>query len=219
MAQFLTTEHFTLQGARSAVVSESAGRAAAYLTTLSAAMIALGFVVQAAGRGEAFLWFAVVLFPVLILIGVFTLVRLTHLSATDVLYTQAINRIRHYYLDAAPEAARYLSLPASDDSESIARARGMYQGFGWRILPSDPSQVAVINSFVVGVFGALLAATVLKLQLPLAIGIGGLTVLVAWIGHILLGKSIIDRTRSQTEYRFPASTEPSKLSGDRVKRD
>ncbi len=106
MAQFLTTEHFTLQGARSAVVSEAAGRAAAYLMTLSAAMIALGFVVQAAGRGEAFLWFAVVLFPVLILIGVFTLVRLTQLSATDVLYTQAINRIRHYYLDAAPQAAR-----------------------------------------------------------------------------------------------------------------
>lgn len=40
----LTTEHFTLQGARSQTASESASRASLYILSVSSVLVALGFV-------------------------------------------------------------------------------------------------------------------------------------------------------------------------------
>jgi hypothetical protein len=42
----LTTEHFTLQGARANTVSESTARAALYVGSLSASLVALGLLGQ-----------------------------------------------------------------------------------------------------------------------------------------------------------------------------
>ena len=42
----LTTEHFTLQGARSQTVSESASRATLYVMAVSSALVGLGFIGQ-----------------------------------------------------------------------------------------------------------------------------------------------------------------------------
>ena len=54
----LTTEHFTLQGARSSTVSESSARSALYLGSLSASLVALGFVAQISATGDTFRVFA-----------------------------------------------------------------------------------------------------------------------------------------------------------------
>jgi hypothetical protein len=40
----LTTEHFTLQGARSQTVGESAARSSMYMFSVSSTLVALGFV-------------------------------------------------------------------------------------------------------------------------------------------------------------------------------
>ena len=40
----LTTEHFTLQGARSQTASESASRASLYILSVSSALVAMGFI-------------------------------------------------------------------------------------------------------------------------------------------------------------------------------
>jgi hypothetical protein len=42
----LTTEHFTLQGARSQTISETSARASVYMLSVSSALVALGFVSQ-----------------------------------------------------------------------------------------------------------------------------------------------------------------------------
>jgi hypothetical protein len=44
---FVTTEHFTLQGARSSTISESTGRASVFLGAVSGGLIALGLVATA----------------------------------------------------------------------------------------------------------------------------------------------------------------------------
>ena len=44
----LSTERFLLQSARSAIVGEMTGRAAIYMGALSSALIAFGFLAQAA---------------------------------------------------------------------------------------------------------------------------------------------------------------------------
>ena len=52
--QILTTEHFTLQGARANTVSETNGRIAIFLGMVSSTLIALAFVGQIASLGLAF---------------------------------------------------------------------------------------------------------------------------------------------------------------------
>jgi arginine utilization protein RocB len=50
----LTPEHFTLQGARSQTVSESASRASLYLFSVSSTLVALGFIGQISTVGDTF---------------------------------------------------------------------------------------------------------------------------------------------------------------------
>jgi hypothetical protein len=51
----LSTEHFVLQGARSANVGEMTGRAMVHMGAVSSALIAFGFLAQVAGRVEPFI--------------------------------------------------------------------------------------------------------------------------------------------------------------------
>ena len=71
----LTTEHFTLQGARSQTASESASRASLYILSVSSALVALGFIGQASQVGTTFDVFALTVLPTLDVLGVFTFVR------------------------------------------------------------------------------------------------------------------------------------------------
>ncbi|TML48619.1 MAG: hypothetical protein E6G20_04695 [Actinobacteria bacterium] len=50
----LTTEHFTLQGVKASTISESSARSALYLGSLSALLVALGFVAQVSATGDTF---------------------------------------------------------------------------------------------------------------------------------------------------------------------
>jgi hypothetical protein len=95
----LTTEHFTLQGARSQTVSESASRASLYLFSVSSTLVALGFIGQISEVGDTFKVFALTVLPTLYLLGLFTFVRLVQSVAEDFQYGRAINRIRHHYLE------------------------------------------------------------------------------------------------------------------------
>ena len=50
----ITTEHFALQGSRSATISESTGRASMFLSAVSGGLVALGLIATAARLGSAF---------------------------------------------------------------------------------------------------------------------------------------------------------------------
>jgi hypothetical protein len=65
----LTTQHFTLQGARGSTISESSARAALYIGALSSGPVALGFFGQGAEHGTAFTVFALVVLPMLYMLG------------------------------------------------------------------------------------------------------------------------------------------------------
>ena len=60
--QFMTTEHFTLQTARSATIAEANGRCALFMGSVSSAVVALAFIGQASGLSEGFFLFGLVLF-------------------------------------------------------------------------------------------------------------------------------------------------------------
>jgi hypothetical protein len=61
----LTTEHFTLQGARSQTISESSARASLYIIAVSSALVALGFIGQLSNVGDVFNVFALTVLPTL----------------------------------------------------------------------------------------------------------------------------------------------------------
>src|SRR3990172_1028068 len=120
---FLTTEHFTLQSARGIINGEIVSRVNIYFTTLSSILIAAAFLAQIPQMSQLFGLFAAIAFPVAVLLGLFTLARLMVLGRVDTIYIRAINRVRQFYVQAAPEAQRYLLFPPYDDDRSV-RAYG-----------------------------------------------------------------------------------------------
>src|ERR687896_2297045 len=66
----LTTEHFTLQGARSQTMSESSARASIYVLSVSSALVAMGFIGQTAE--DVFDVFALTVLPTVYLLGAVT---------------------------------------------------------------------------------------------------------------------------------------------------
>ena len=85
---FVTTEHFTLQGARSSTISESAGRASVFLGAVSGGLIALGLVATAAKTGVAFYMFGLILLPTLAFVGLATFHRVLQSGIEDLAYAR-----------------------------------------------------------------------------------------------------------------------------------
>jgi hypothetical protein len=157
--QFMTTEHFTLQTARAVANAEISARLQLYMTTLSSAIIALALVAQISEElGRAFVAFALVLLPVVYFLGLSTLSRVLQASAEWRIYGQGMNRIRHWYLEVAPEMAPYFVMPATDDPWASLAAVGIRGGTLWGgIVTTAPWIIVVVNSVLAGVVSGLAA--------------------------------------------------------------
>jgi hypothetical protein len=148
-ATFVTTEHFALQGARAATISETNGRAGIFLSSVSAGLVAIAFAGQTSRT--ALYTFGLVLFPVLSFLGSVTFRRTLQTSIDDTIYLQRINRLRHFYIDTEPALAKYIGRPAPDgDVAAILRSEG-YQGGNWQTMLSVPGTVGVLTSVLLGV--------------------------------------------------------------------
>jgi hypothetical protein len=168
----LTTEHFTLQGARSQTVSESASRATLYVMAVSSTLVGLGFIGQVSEVGDVFDIFALTVLPTLYVLGLFTFVRLVESSIEDVLYGRAINRIRNYYLDLAGEQAKLFVLSGHDDPAGVLANMGL-SPTRWRLYFTTATMIAVINSVVGGAAVALAIGLAFDASLGVAAGVGG----------------------------------------------
>jgi hypothetical protein len=164
----LTTEHFTLQGARAQTAGESASRASLYILSVSSTLVALGFI----GEGRTFQVFAVTVLPTLYVLGVFTFVRLVECGAEDFRYGVAINRIRHYYKEIAGDRADLFLLSGHDDGRGVF-ANAAVPAEGRRQYFTFATVVAVINSVVGGAAIAIAADAIAGAPLGLAAGAGG----------------------------------------------
>ena len=99
---FVTTEHFTLQGARAATIAESTGRATMFLSAVSGGLVALGLVATAAKTGVAFYMFGLILLPTLAFVGLATFHRVLQSGIEDLGYARRIAQLRDYYFDTLP---------------------------------------------------------------------------------------------------------------------
>jgi hypothetical protein len=198
----LTTEHFTLQGARGSTVSESTARAALFVGALSTTLVALGFIAQASDLGSAFDVFVLVALPTLYALGWFTFVRLVESSVEDIAYGRAINRIRAYYLQLAGEESRYFMLPAHDDARGVLANMGMAKPSRFQLQFTLAGMIAVLTAVVGGGAVAFLVG-VLGAPLGVAVPIGGVVAMVSLVFHTRFQQAVHERAGAGYEALFP----------------
>jgi hypothetical protein len=203
-AQILATEHWSLLATRSLTWNEMFSRASMFVTVLSAAVVALALVAQATNFGLQFSLFALLILPVVLLVGLATFVRLGEANTDDIGLVIGMNRLRHAYLELAPELQPYFVTGHHDDHASILQSYGLgYRLSLSRVLGGTPAFVGAINVVLVGVVAALIAE-VLGAPGTASVVVGIIAALVAAIGHAALVLRAITRGRRSHRPRFPS---------------
>jgi hypothetical protein len=169
----LTTEHFVLQTAASATVTESASRASIYILALSSSLVAMGFAVQSP---EAFAPFVGSVLPAVFVLGLFTVIRLVDVTVEHQQYLRGIARIRGYYRTLTPEAAEYFAAERGRWPEAPATP-SLQLGRTIASLTTTGTMIAFINAFVADAGVTLLARRALGADIGVALLLGGGTAL------------------------------------------
>lgn len=118
-------------------------------------LLALAFVGQISRLGRAFFIFALVLFPSLFFLGLVTFERVLQSAIEDIVYARGINRIRHFYVERAPQVKDYFIL-SIHDNEAGAHGNMSMQASWWQLFLTTAGMIAVIDSIPAGVFAGLL---------------------------------------------------------------
>jgi hypothetical protein len=180
--QILTTEHFTLQGARANTVAETNGRIGIFLGTVSSTLIALAFVGQMSSLGVPFQVFTLILLPTLVFLGEATFGRVLESSIEDYFYVGGINRIHHFYAEVVSEISSYFVLSPYDDRRGRMRSMGISPS-RWQILRTGTAIVGGINSILAGTLGGLLANWLLNWPILVCAVVGALVFCVSLSLH------------------------------------
>ena len=218
--QILATEHWSLLAARALSWNESFSRTSMFMATLSATVVALALAAQVAEFGTAFVAFALVVLPFAELVGVGTFVRLGEANGEDLQSIQGMNRIRHAYVEIAPQLEPYFVAGRNDDLPALFSAYGMGPGSMSSVRAGlhhafvmTQGMVGVINAMVASVFGFLLA-TFLGAPTAEAVATGGLLLAVSLGLQVVVGVAVYRRLRESLTFQFPsASNDPGTPSG------
>ena len=196
----LTTEHFVLQTAANATVSEAAARSSLYVFSLSSSLVAMGF---ASRSREVFVPFIAIVLPAIFVLGVFTVMRLVDTALENMRCLAGIARIRRYYRTLSPEAAVYFAARHGrwpEGHSDPALRLGPLMAF----LSTSASMIAFINSVVAGVGVALLAGDRLGAdQTALAMSLG-----VAFAVALIVAFVVYERWRFRIFERVEPNEEP-----------
>jgi len=201
--QILATEHWSLLATRSMTWNEVFSRASMFITVLSATVVALALVAQATAFGSAFHIFALLTLPIVLLVGVATVIRLGDANTEDFRLMVGMNRLRHAYLELAPELERYMVTSSHDDEASVMQSYGVYHSLRIsRVIAGTPTLVGAINVVVAGVYVALVAETIGASDM-MTVGAGVVAALAAIAGFAWLAYSAIASGRRAHIPRFP----------------
>jgi hypothetical protein len=182
LVTMLTTEHYNLQTGRSMTVADANGRCTLFIGAVSGALIAIAFTGQVSHMGTAFFVFSLVLVPSLFLMGLITFERVLQSAIEDLTYARAITRIRHLYLEYAPQLRPYLLLAVDDQSRRPMLKVGLHPSW-WQVFLTAAGMIAAINSVLAGVFVGLLLSALLSFPLLVCTSAGVGTFLVSFGIH------------------------------------
>lgn len=202
--QILSTEHWSLLASRSLAWNESFSRASMFLTTLSAVIVALGLSAQASGFGSSFLLFALVLLPVVLFVGITTFLRLGGSNHHDAQCVIGMNRIRHAYLELAPELERYFVMSSHDDLRGVGISMGVDPRTpnAIHLIAATPILVVVLNAVIVGVIAALASTAAGVIPLG-ALGLGVIGFALGFLTQITYARRSISSEQEGHTPLFP----------------
>jgi hypothetical protein len=212
MLQIMTTEQTILQGGRGSTISEANGRISSFLITVSSTLVALAFVGQISRLGATFYVFGLVLFPSVFFLGVFTFERVLQSAIEDVIYVREMNRIRHWYVELAPEVADYFLLSTYDDAAAVSFNLAVNPSKRWQYFQAyltTAGMVAVVNSVLIGVFAGLVVGLVLGPRLAISAVVGIIIFLVSVFVHQGYQWARWMSSDQRLAVRFPSPSENS----------
>jgi hypothetical protein len=192
LLQALTTEHFTLQTARSATIMETNGRSALFLSTVSSAVVALAFIGQVADDSQPFFLFALAVLPTLFFLGLLTYLRLAQNAGED--------------LELDPAAPSWFLLSGHDDIHG-ATANMRLAASSRHLLSHAATMVAVTTSMIGGVFVALAVGGLGAGRVPVAVAAAA-GVLVSVALTAALWRDQARRWRTAEQSVPPSPSEP-----------
>jgi hypothetical protein len=201
--QFMTTEHFTLQTAKSATVAEANGRSSLFIGSVSSAVVALAFIGQVSALGQAFFLFGLVLFPSLFFLGIVTFDRVLQTALENWIYACEINRIRHYYVELAPQIKRYFIQSTHDDAPGPLHIIGTAPA-RWQLVLTASGMVGVINSILAGVFTGMLTRFAFSLSIYASAGLGIVVVVASIFAHHLYQINKFAEVGKKLKIEFPS---------------
>ena len=207
--QVLATEHWSLLATRSLTYQESLGRINMFLGILSGAVIALALVAQADQFGAAFISIALFMLSVVLLVGVFTILRLTALNGDDFRWVIGMNRLRNAYLELYPDLEPHFVTSPYDDLPGALQTLGIDATGADRLgslfhgLQTLPGMLSLIVASVAGAIGGLIAVGFGGD--PAVVVIAGIVAFVMVWGLIAVwGRRSVRRLDPRLHPRFPS---------------
>ena len=159
--QILAAEHWSLLATRSLTWNEMFTRAAMFITVLSASLVAIALVAQATSFATDARWFALLVLPVVDVLGLLTFIRLGEANTDDIGLVAAMNRLRRGYLEVAPELEPFFTTSSHDDMTGILRSYGVgFRRGPVRFLAGTPALVGIVNVALTGAITALAVAVI-----------------------------------------------------------
>ena len=212
--QVLATEHFSLLTHRSLAYNEAFTRVGMFLTFLSMSFVAMALLSGAMPIGADFLVIATIVLGFDLVIGVTTLVRVGNANLEDLHAVHGMARIRHGYVELAPETKPYFTSPTNDDMASVLRAYTIADPGSTRAniranvlygLSTSGGMLTLVISLVAGALGAV-ASLAVGVPGGLAFAIGTIITVLFFVASIRwsLGRAIRNRRALVVNFPPPA---------------
>jgi hypothetical protein len=205
-AQILATEHWSLLGSRALIWNEALSRATVFLTLLSASIISLALLADATGFGPATTAVALVLLPVVFLLGVATYARLVQINAEEFQLVLAMNRLRHAYVRLEPGLAPYFTTGHNDDERGLMATYmiiGPSRLWLWiHFVVNTPTIVATVDAALAAAVTVLLLQ-VAKAEMLIVVIAGSVVFVGVWVVLYLLQFRVLRRLLDGAP-RFPS---------------
>jgi hypothetical protein len=208
-AQLLGTEHWSLIAARSLIWNEAQSRATVFLTVLSASIIALALLADATGFGAQTTTLALVLLPVVFLLGIAAYARLVQINTEEFQLVLAMNRLRRAYLTLEPALEPYFTTGHHDDERGLVATYMLdHPSRRWLLvhfLINTPTIVATVDAALAAAIAVLLLQAAGAATAAVVAG-GVVAFLAVWGGLMPLQRHTVDPLR-QTTPRFPTPSD------------
>lgn len=188
-AQFLATEHWSLLATRSMSWNEAFSRTAMFLSTLSAATVALALVGPATSFDQEFVIFALVILSITLFLGVATFIRLTQINNEDLFWVAGMNKLRGSYVRLVPGIEADFLAGWTLDPQGLSRTFGavdVSRPSPLHLLVTTPAVVGIISAAITGVIVGLVAIQIWSSMGP-AIGAGAVAFVAAIVIFVAVG--------------------------------